>query len=31
MLQQLSAEVLKMKRFLLELKLVIVGEKQLDA
>jgi hypothetical protein len=31
MLQQLSAEVLKMKRFLLELKLVVVGEKQLDA
>jgi hypothetical protein len=30
MLQQLSAEVLKMKRFLLELKLVVVGEKQFE-
>jgi len=28
MLQQLSAEVLKMKRFLLELKSVVVGEKE---
>jgi hypothetical protein len=30
MLQQLSAEVLKMKRFLLELKSVVVGEKQFE-